>query len=139
MLSTLCYVALGSNLNNPTQQLNTAISTLKKIPHTQLLKTSSFYQTKPVGFSEQPDFMNAVVSLETTLTPHKLLAELQKIETQQGRVRTIQNGPRTIDVDLLLYGDEVINTPELTVPHPRMHEREFVLTPLREIAPELKF
>jgi 2-amino-4-hydroxy-6-hydroxymethyldihydropteridine diphosphokinase len=137
--SIATYIALGSNLNNPQQQLTDAIAALKQLPNSEFIRASRFYQTAPVGFLDQPDFLNAVVCIKTTLPAPALLKELQKIETAQGRVRgSEKNGPRTLDLDLLLYGDEVISTPELIVPHPRMYEREFVLMPLWEIAPDLK-
>lgn len=104
---------------------------------TQVLKVSPFYQTKPVGYLEQPDFQNAVVKLETQLSPEDLLDGLQKIENQQGRVRKQENGPRTIDLDILLYDSLSIRSERLTIPHPRMYERTFVLKPLSDIAPEL--
>jgi 2-amino-4-hydroxy-6-hydroxymethyldihydropteridine diphosphokinase len=130
------YIGLGSNLNDPAQQLHQAITALKEIPHTEFIIASSFYQTKPVGFSEQPDFINAVAKLTTSLSPQILLTHLQQIEKNQGRIRTQQrNGPRTLDLDILLFGDITLNEESLTLPHPRMFEREFVLIPLREIYP----
>lgn len=131
------YIALGSNLNNPSQQLERAIAALQKIPHITLLARSHFYQTTPVGFIAQPDFINAVVCLETTLSPRVLLSELHRIEAEQNRVRKEKNGPRTLDLDILLYGNGEIAEEDLVIPHPRLQERAFVLVPLVEIAPGL--
>lgn len=132
------YLGLGSNLNDPLSQIKQALEALKKLPDTVLECCSSFYQTKPVGFSEQPDFWNAVVKLDTTLDPYRLLDELHAIEKAQGRIRTAQkNGPRTLDLDILLYDTLTLKDEALMIPHPRMMDREFVLQPLREIAPLL--
>jgi 2-amino-4-hydroxy-6-hydroxymethyldihydropteridine diphosphokinase len=106
------------------------------LPETRLLKRSSLYRTAPVGYLDQPDFINAVAMVETALAPHTLLDGLLAIERQHGRVREFLNAPRTLDLDVLLYGDLVLYEPGLTIPHPRMHERAFVLLPLVEIAPE---
>ncbi len=136
--STTAYIALGSNLNDPEQQLNTAIKALEQFPQSRVVAVSSFYQTVPVGLTAQPDYINAVLCLETMFSAMDLLYKLQEVEQNQGRIRGAEkNGPRTLDLDLLLYGQHVINTLELVVPHPRMHERTFVLIPLLEIAPEL--
>jgi 2-amino-4-hydroxy-6-hydroxymethyldihydropteridine diphosphokinase len=134
---TSTYIALGSNLDQPLQQLKTAILGLQALPDTSLITVSRFYQTTPVGFLNQPDFINAVAYLETTLSPQNLLAALQKIENNQGRIRKEKNGPRTLDLDILLYGDQTIAEANLVIPHPRMQERAFVLVPLLEIAPHL--
>ncbi len=139
---TLAYVALGSNLENPIQQVQRAMLSLDNIPNTQVLKTSSLYQTAPIGYAEDalaliPDFINAVVALETALEPAALLAALLAIEHTAGRQRPYQNAPRVLDCDLLIYGNIELNSPQLTLPHPRMHERGFVLLPLFEIAPHL--
>jgi 2-amino-4-hydroxy-6-hydroxymethyldihydropteridine diphosphokinase len=131
------YIALGSNLNHPISQLQTAIVALKQIAHSRIISVSRFYQTAAVGFIDQPDFINAVACLETTLSAQALLLALQKIENAQGRIRQQKNGPRTLDLDILLYGNETITEPKLTIPHPRMYERAFVLIPLLEIAPNL--
>jgi 2-amino-4-hydroxy-6-hydroxymethyldihydropteridine diphosphokinase len=134
------YIALGSNLAQPLQQVNTALEALAHIPRTQLILCSSFYRTKPLGPQNQPDFLNAVVALDTLLPAEQLLDETQAIERNQGRVRKDQRwGPRTLDLDIMLYGDRVINTDRLTVPHYGLKEREFMLYPLAEIAPELVF
>jgi len=132
------FVGLGSNLDNPRQQLALAILALKQSPNLEVVRCSSFYETAPVGGPPQPDFINAVVELKTSLSPEALLDLLQMIEQQQGRVRTVKNGPRTLDLDLLLFGQVVMQTERLTLPHPRYHEREFVLKPLQEIAPDMK-
>lgn len=136
---TVVYIGLGSNLNDPEQQLHDAIDRLQQLPDSRLIIASSFFITKPEGFLDQPDFMNAAACLETTLAPQDLLQALQEIEKSQGRVRGLEkNGPRTLDLDLLLYGSQVIAEPGLIVPHPRMQQRTFVLIPLLEIAPELR-
>ncbi|MBS0324660.1 MAG: 2-amino-4-hydroxy-6-hydroxymethyldihydropteridine diphosphokinase [Proteobacteria bacterium] len=117
--------------------LEAALTALAALPHTRLEARSSFYRTAPIGYENQPDFINAVARLETTLEPSPLLDALQAIEEQHGRKRTLPNGPRTLDLDLLLHGDTRIRTTRLSLPHPRMHERAFVLVPLAEIAPDL--
>ncbi len=130
------YVALGSNLADPQAQLRQATAALSRLPDTALAATSRWYRTAPLGPPGQPDYLNAVVHLRTGLSPYALLAALLLIETAQGRVRGPQRwGPRSLDLDLLLYGDRVLHDPELTLPHPRLHERRFVLEPLAEIAP----
>lgn len=139
---TLAYVALGSNLENPTQQVQHAMLSLANIPHTKVLKTSSLYQTAPIGYADDalaqvPDFINAVVTVETTLDPVELLEALLAIENKAGRQRPYPNAPRVLDCDLLIYGNIELNSPKLTLPHPRMQERGFVLLPLFEIAPHL--
>lgn len=135
----LTYVALGSNLNNPIAQIKKAIEELHFLPHTQFIAASSLYSSPPLGPQEQPDFINAVVKLITRLTAEELLLELQMLEQAHGRVRDEANrwGPRTLDLDLILYGDETIHTEKLTVPHPELKKRAFVLVPLAEIAPDL--
>ncbi len=132
------YIGLGSNLDNPVNQVLLAMESIGQHPAINLIARSSLYQTQPVGFIEQPDFINAVVHIETSLTPPDLLLELLKIEQQQGRKRMIRFGPRTLDLDILLYEDLVIQSETLTIPHPQMHERGFVLHPLFEIAPDLR-
>lgn len=131
------FVALGSNLQHPQQQLTTALREIAELPHTTLVRQSSFYRTAPVGYDKQPDFINAVAEVETTLQPLELLHAILQIENRHGRERPFPNAPRILDLDLLLYNNTVMDTPELTLPHPRMHERGFVLLPLAEIAPEL--
>lgn len=135
---TVAYVGLGSNLADPARQVETALQELDGLPHTRLVKRSSLYRTKPVGYADQPDFINAVAQLETGLPAERLLDELQALEARHGRERSFPNAPRTLDLDLLLFGKLVLRTDRLTVPHPRMKERAFVLDPLREIAPDLE-
>jgi 2-amino-4-hydroxy-6-hydroxymethyldihydropteridine diphosphokinase len=127
---------LGANLGNPIQTVKSALDQLDAIADTRRLAASSLYRTAPVGIKHQPDFINAVALLETQLAPQALLDALFAIERQFGRQRSVRNAPRTLDLDLLLHGDAVIDTPQLTLPHPRMHERAFVLAPLVEIAPQ---
>jgi 2-amino-4-hydroxy-6-hydroxymethyldihydropteridine diphosphokinase len=131
------YVGMGSNLEQPVRQLQRALIALNDIPNAALTRVSSFYETEPVGIKAQPNFVNAVVEMETTLTPQQFLAELLAIEVEHHRIRAEKNGPRTLDLDLLIYGDRQIKEPNLVTPHPRMHERAFVLVPLNEIAPHL--
>ncbi len=133
---TRIYVALGANLADPQAQLRSAIAQLAAQPAMSLLQCSSFYASAPVGYSDQPDFVNAVCELDTELSAPAVLAALLAIEAANGRERDFKNAPRTLDLDLILYGSEQVNLPDLTVPHPRMHERAFVLQPLLEIAPD---
>lgn len=133
-----CYIGLGSNLGDPKAQLEQAIVQLRSLANTRFIKHSTFYQTKPLGPQDQPDFLNAVAKLSTRLGPQDLLTLLQHIEDNQKRVRTRRWGARTLDLDLLLYGDQTLNTPRLIVPHPHLLERDFVLRPLFEIAPDLR-
>ena len=130
---TTAYIALGSNLGDREATLNSALKRLRDLG--EVTAVSSIFETDPVGFADQPPYLNAVIELGTQLSPEELLTELQKVEMEYGRERSFQNAPRTLDLDLLLYGDIVIESAELIVPHPRMHERAFVLTPLVEIAP----
>jgi 2-amino-4-hydroxy-6-hydroxymethyldihydropteridine diphosphokinase len=132
------FIALGSNLHNPIAQITRAFEQLAALPETQLVRQSSLYYTAPVGYDNQPDFINAAAEISTTLDPLTLLHALLALEAGAGRERPFPNAPRVLDLDLLLYDGRVINTPELTLPHPRMHERGFVLLPLAEIAPELE-
>ena len=134
-----CYIGLGANLANPVQQLELAIATLRQLPQSHLVAVSSLYGSKPMGPQDQPDYVNAVAAIDTTLLPEQLLDALQQIEQNQGRQRKDERwGPRTLDLDILLYGDQVINTERLTVPHYGLKLREFVLYPLAEIAAELQ-
>jgi 2-amino-4-hydroxy-6-hydroxymethyldihydropteridine diphosphokinase len=135
---TLAYVGLGANLGEPRRQVAAALDELGAMPRTRLSKASSLYRSSPMGYAGQPDFVNAVAELHTGLEAPRLLAELQAIEARHGRSRSFANAPRTLDLDLLLFGDEVLCGEHLTVPHPRMHERAFVLKPLLEIAPEAR-
>ncbi len=134
---TLAYVGLGANLGEPRQQLTEAIIAMSGLPETRLARHSSFYRTAPVGFEDQPEFLNAVAALDTRLAPGVLLEGLQGIERRHHRERSFPNAPRTLDLDLLLFGEERIARPGLTVPHPRMHERAFVLQPLLELDPDI--
>lgn len=135
MADIAAYVALGANLGDPAAQLRRAAAELAHLPDTRLLACSSLYLSKPVGFLDQPDYVNAVAALHTTLTPRALLDKLLEIETRHGRSRDFKNAPRTLDLDLLLYDGLVMHEPGLTLPHPRMLERPFVMAPLTEIAP----
>lgn len=137
---TVAYIAIGSNLASPLEQVNAAIQALGEIPQSRIVALSSFYRTPPLGPQDQPDYLNAAVALETSLSPEALLDHTQRIELQQGRVRKAERwGPRTLDLDIMLFGDAVINTERLTVPHYDMKNRGFMLWPLFEIAPELVF
>lgn len=137
---TRVYIALGSNLANPLHQVQSALNALAELPQTTLIATSSLYRTPPLGPQDQPDYLNAVVALDTDLSAENLLDHTQKIELEHGRVRKDERwGPRTLDLDILLFGDEIINTERLTVPHYDMKNRQFMLYPLAEIAPELHF
>ena len=129
------YVALGSNLQCPAAQVKAGMATLAALHGTRLIAQSSLYSSAPVGYEDQPDFINAVAALETELSPRELLDALLATERQFGRVRDFPNSPRTLDLDLLLYGALQLHESGLTIPHPRMHERAFVLVPLAEIAP----
>lgn len=136
------FVALGSNLQDPIGQIQKAFIALEHIPQTRVIKKSSLYQTSPIGYdadqvNQIPDFINAVAEVETDLAPLALLDALLNIENTAGRIRPYVNAPRVLDCDLLLYGDILLNTRKLTLPHPRMHTRGFVLLPLFEIAPHL--
>lgn len=134
-MKQVAYLSLGSNLGNREQNLRGAIRQASALG--RLVAVSSFYQTEPVEFTDQPWFLNCVIALETATQPAQLMAELLRIEHEMGRQRVLKKGPRSIDIDILLFGDDVVNTPELTIPHPEMARRRFVLQPLAEIAPEL--
>ena len=131
------YIGLGANLDDPAAQVELAMEELARLAESRLTARSSLYASAPVGYAEQPDFINAVAAIETRLSPRALLEALLDIEHTHGRNRTFRNAPRTLDLDLLLYGDAHFHEENLTLPHPRMHERAFVLLPLLEIAPEL--
>jgi len=135
--SSRAYIGIGSNLENPLEQLKSAASALRSIPDTQLIAISNIYQTAPIGPAGQPDYTNAAALLETKLTPEVLLDELQKIELGQGRVREVRWGPRTLDLDIILYAGMTIRTARLNVPHIEMEKRNFVLIPLLDISPQL--
>ena len=135
-IAYVAYVALGSNLEQPQRQLQAGFDALRRLPDTQLIAQSSLYRSAPVGYANQPDFVNAVAALRTALAPRALLDALLAIEREHGRVREFVNAPRTLDLDIVLYGECVIHEPGLSIPHPRMHERAFVMAPLAEIAPD---
>lgn len=137
MSTVTAYIGLGSNLADPVTQLDRALAALATVPGSRLAASSRYYCNPPMGPQDQPDYVNAVAALETGLAPLELLAELQRIERAQGRRReaTPRWGPRTLDLDLLLYGDQRLSLPGLEVPHPGLAERAFVLVPLAEIAP----
>ena len=141
MAVVTAYIALGANLGDAAQSIRQAVLDINALPECSVKKTSSFYRTAPLetfpGHAPGGDYINAVVAIETCLAPHALLQFLQQIELSHGRDRPYVNAPRTLDLDLLLYGHSRIDSPELTVPHPRMWQRAFVLMPLAEIAPEL--
>ena len=136
MLTTV-YIGLGSNLEEPLAQVSTALVELGELPNSRLVSHSSLYSSQPQGPADQPDFINAVACLETQLEPHALLDALQALEQSHQRVRIQHWGPRTLDLDLLLYGAQTIDTERLSVPHPWLGKRSFVLHPLAEIAPDL--
>ncbi len=137
---SICYIGLGSNLGHSVAYLDNALDSLKVSEYIKNIKTSSFYRSKPHGPQDQPDYINAVTHFETTLSPRDLLVFLQKIEKINDRKRNGKRwGARTLDLDLLLYDNNIINTATLTVPHPYMRERSFVLYPLQELAPDLIF
>lgn len=130
------YIGLGSNLDDPRSQVLRAFTDLAALPGTRLAARSSLYRTAPLGYLDQPDFINAVAALDTDLAPHALLDALLALEARRGRVRDFTNSPRTLDLDVLLYDDRTLHEPGLTIPHPRIGERAFVLHPLLEIAPD---
>lgn len=132
------FIALGSNLQDPTLQVKLAINTLKQLPNIHVVAVSPFYRSKPLGPQDQNDYLNAVIKLTTTLLPLELLDQLQHIEKNQGRVRKANRwGPRTLDLDILLYDNLIIESERLTIPHYHMKKREFVLFPLFDIEPDL--
>ena len=128
------FIALGSNIGNLEENLNTALEKLAKFA--EIKKVSSFYTTKPQGFWEQADFLNGVCLINTDLSPQDLLKKLKEIEKEMGRKKTFKDGPRLIDLDIIYYDDIILNTPDLTIPHPRAHTRLFVMQGLLEIAPK---
>ena len=135
---SLAYIALGANLADPVAQIRAAFTALAELPESRLLRASSLYRTAPVGVHGQPDFINAVAAVDTTLAPQALLDALFAIEAQFGRRRDYHLAPRTLDLDLLLFDDQVIDSPTLHLPHPRLHLRAFVLAPLVELAPDCR-
>ena len=133
----LAYLGLGSNLGDRRANIERALELLGEEPTIKVIRVSSFYETEPVGYTDQPDFINAVACVETELPPRELLRAIMSVETKMGRVRTIRWGPRVIDIDILMYDDQQVDEEGLQIPHPRMMERKFVLEPLAEIAPDL--
>ena len=138
-METTAYIGLGSNLDNPVAHLRRALAELAELPDTRMHKRSRLYQSKPLGPQDQPDYLNAVAALQTQLEARELMQHLREIEQHHGRQRNPDNrwGPRILDLDLLLYGELTLQTPELTLPHPELHKRSFVLYPLAELAPDL--
>lgn len=133
------HIGLGSNLDQPVQQIQHAVVALGRMPRSTLVRCSRLYRSAPLGPQDQPDYVNAVAAVDTELAALDLLAALQQIEQQQGRIRLGKKwGPRTLDLDIVLYGDQQIRERDLVIPHPHAHERDFVLVPLLEIAPEAK-
>jgi len=130
-------IALGPNIDDPEAQVTRAFDEIAALPGTRVLARSRLHRTKPVGYADQPDFVNAMALVETSLAPRALLAALLAIEQRHGRVRTIPNGPRTLDLDIIVYGDRVIDEDGLKVPHPRARDRDFVMVPLREVWPDV--
>jgi len=132
-----CYIGLGSNIGDSRANIVEALKRLDEMPYLTVKTVAPLYRTAPVGYTEQDYFINTVAEVRTTLTPRQLLDGLQQIENDLGRVRVIRWGPRTVDLDILLYGDQTINEPDLQVPHPRMDQRVFVMLPLADLNPEL--
>lgn len=130
------FIALGANLDEPQRRIATGFAELAGLPQTRLVRRSSLYRSAPVGYADQPDFINAVACIETGIGAQELLLALLAIERRHGRVREFSNAPRTLDLDIALYGNLVVHEQGLTIPHPRMHERAFVMVPLAEIAPD---
>lgn len=130
---TTCYIGIGSNLGDRRAYIEKAIEGLRKVEDIKVTRSSAIYETDPVSDIPQGKFLNGVIEIETSLGPEELLKELNRIEGALGRKRTIKNGPRTIDLDILYYGDENINEKDLTIPHPKIQEREFVLKGLKEL------
>ncbi len=135
---TRAAIALGANIGEPAAQIARGVQALMQLPHTRVIASSGLYQSAAVGYTAQPDFFNAVALIDTQMSAPDLLAALLEIERQQGRVRDFPNAPRTLDLDLLVYGDTQCELPGLTIPHPRMLQRAFVLVPLHEIAAQLQ-
>jgi 2-amino-4-hydroxy-6-hydroxymethyldihydropteridine diphosphokinase len=127
------FLGLGSNIGDRTANINRAGRLLGEVPGVRVVRMSSLVETKPVGYEDQPDFINGVIEIKATLSPRRLLNEIKRIEREMGRIETFRFGPRCIDIDILLFGDRVVDEPDLIIPHPRMHERDFVLVPLAQI------
>ena len=137
MSAVRAAIALGSNLDDPEAQVRRGFDEIASVERTRLLARSRLYRTAPVGYADQPDFVNACALVETSLPPRALLDALLAIEQRHGRVREMRNGPRTLDLDIIVYGDRVIDEPGLIIPHPRAHERAFVMQPLLEVWPDV--
>ena len=135
-MTHISFIGLGSNLGESRDQLLAAVADIARLPETSVLANSAFYRSAPIGYLDQPDFINAVIKIQTGLAPQELLSALLGIERQHGRERTFSNAPRTLDLDVLLYDDLKVDEPGLRIPHPHMHRRAFVLRPLLEIAPD---
>ena len=135
-MNVSAFIGLGANLDDPRSQVLRALDELARIPRSSVVARSSLWRSAPVGYAAQPEFVNAVARMDSDLSADELLDELQRLEAAHGRARSFANAPRTLDLDLLLYGNESRSTPRLTLPHPRMHERAFVLIPLLEIEPD---
>lgn len=133
MNGIICYIGIGSNLGNALKNCHDAVGSLTRVRETELMRVSSFYETEPVGIESQNYFVNAVIEVRTSLSARHLFQELQNIEKNMGRKREVKGGPRIIDLDLLFYGHDLIQETDLTVPHPEMHKRRFVLEPLCEL------
>ncbi len=135
-MTHISFIGLGSNLGESRDRLIAAVADIERLPDTSVLAQSSLYRSAPIGYLDQPDFVNAVIKIRTGLAPRALLSGLLGIERLHGRERTFSNAPRTLDLDVLLYDDLEVDEPGLTIPHPHMHRRAFVLQPLLEIAPD---
>ena len=129
----IAYIGLGSNMHSPIKQIKSAIKLIEEIASTEITDVSSLYKSKPVGPQDQDDYINAVVKIETELMPYELLERIQEIEKQHGRIRGERWGPRVIDLDILMFGNKIMTDQKLTIPHPEIHNRSFVLVPLAEI------
>ena len=136
-MTVVAYISVGSNLNNPYQQVKSAIGKLKIADNIYIETISGWYLSDPVGPKNQSRYVNGVIKISTRLSPNQLLKKLHEIEDAHGRIRTVRWGPRTLDLDILLYGSRMISTKKLTIPHPEMKIRNFVLTPLADIEPDL--
>lgn len=136
MTANIVFIGFGSNLSDREEYIKKAILKIGELPHTSIVATSSIINTKPIGKADQPDFLNCVIKIETKYTPNRLLTELQNIENDMGRIRKERWGPRIIDLDILFFNDEIINTKNLQIPHPEILNRKFVLTSMNEIAPQ---
>lgn len=136
MTANIVFIGFGSNLSDREEYIKKAILKIGELPHTSIVATSSIINTKPIGKADQPNFLNCVIKIETKYTPNRLLTELQNIENDMGRIRKERWGPRIIDLDILFFNDEIINTKNLQIPHPEILNRKFVLTSMNEIAPQ---